>query len=165
VQIKVTTNDAGKAQKMLDNVTIQDSKDGDGVSFKTSIRSDNDNNGSWGNLFKGNNNSVRSMVIDYVVYMPAKNPLTISNKYGATDLPDLAGKLIINNAYGSLVAKNLSNANNQIRVKYGNATIGNLNSSSLDVAYGSLSLGDCDKLNANLSYSSAKIGRIKHRVT
>jgi len=160
VQIKVTTNDADKAQKMLDNVNIQDSKDGNGVYFKTSINSSNDNNGSWGGLFRSGN-SVRSMEINYTVYMPAKNPLTISNKYGATDLPDLGGKLIISNSYGSLVAKALSNTSNQIRVKYGNATIGNLTGSNLDVAYGSLSLGDCDKLTANLSYSSAKIGRIK----
>ena len=161
VQIKVITNNENKAQKLLDNVNIKDSKDGNGVYFKTSIDPDEDNNGSWGSFFKGNHNSARSIEVNYTVYMPAKSPLTISNKYGSTDLPDLSGKLIINNSFGSLVAKALSNSGNQIRVKYGNATIGNLNGSDLDVAYGSLSLGDCDKLNAHLSYSSAKIGRIK----
>ncbi|HEY9196648.1 MAG TPA: hypothetical protein VIM77_10295, partial [Mucilaginibacter sp.] len=161
VQIKVTTNSDEKAQKLLDNVSIKDGKDGDGVSFKTTISSDNDNNSSWGSLFKGGRNQVRSIEVNYTVYMPAKNPLTISNKYGATDLPDLSGRLIINNSFGSLVAKSLSHAGNQIRVKYGNATIGNLTASDLDVAYGSLSLADCENLKANLSYSSAKIGRIK----
>ncbi|WP_295716468.1 hypothetical protein [Mucilaginibacter sp.] len=161
VQIKVTTNNDDKAQKLLDDVNIKDGKDGNGVYFKTTISSDEDSNGSWGSFFKGSRNSVRSIEVNYTVYMPAKSPLTISNKYGSTDLPDLSGKLIINNSFGSLVAKTLSNPGNQIKVKYGNATIGNLNGSDLDVAYGSLSLGDCDRLNANLSYSSAKIGRIK----
>ncbi|XHR93915.1 hypothetical protein ACFJIV_27010 [Mucilaginibacter sp. UC70_90] len=105
-------------------------------------------------------NSVRKMEINYTVYMPAKNPLTITNKYGSTELPDLSGKLNINNSYGSLNAKSLSNPACQIRVKYGSATIGTLTGSDLDVAYGSLNLGDCDKLNADVSYGSAKIGRI-----
>ncbi|MDN3580644.1 hypothetical protein [Mucilaginibacter flavus] len=161
VAIKVGTNNGDKAQKMLDNVVIRDSKDGNGVYFKTEISS-GDNNGSWSNIFGGgSSNSTRNIEINYTVYMPAKNPLTISNKYGATDLPDLGGKLIITNSFGSLAAKVLSNPGNQIKVKYGNANIGSLNGSDLDVAFGSLDLGDCDKLNAKLSYSSAKIGKIK----
>jgi len=158
VQIKVGANDDDLAQKLLDNVTIRDSKDGNGVYFKTSINSD-DNGGSW-SLFGGKRNNVRKIEVNYTVYMPSRNPLNVSNKYGATSLPDLDGKLTVNNSYGSLVAKNLSSPGNQITVKYGSATIGSLNGSDLDVAYGSLSLGECNKLNADISYGSAKIGRI-----
>jgi hypothetical protein len=158
VQIKVAANDDDKAQKLLDNVTIRDSKDGSGVYFKTNINTNNDDN-SW-SLFGGKHNNVRKMEVNYTVYMPVKNPMNISNKYGSTDLPDLEGKLNINNSYGSLVAKALSNPGNQITVKYGSATIGALNGSDLDVAYGSLNLGECNKLNADISYGSAKIGRI-----
>ena len=158
VQIKVGANDDDLAQKLLDNVTIRDSKDGSGVYFKTNIN--NDDNGSSWSLFGGKRNNVRKIEVNYTVYMPSKNPLNLSNKYGATSLPDLEGKLVINNSYGSLVAKNLSNPGNQITVKYGSATIGSLNGSDLDVAYGSLSLGECNKLNADISYGSAKIGRI-----
>jgi len=158
VQIKVGANDDDLAQKLLDNVTIRDSKDGSGVYFKTNIN--NDDNGSSWSLFGGKRNNVRKIEVNYTVFMPSKNPLNLSNKYGATSLPDLDGKLVINNSYGSLVAKNLSNPGNQITVKYGSATIGSLNGSDLDVAYGSLSLGECNKLNADISYGSAKIGRI-----
>jgi hypothetical protein len=161
VQIVVGANDEDKVQKMLDAVNIRDSKDGSGVSFRTSInQGDGDNDGGiWGSLF-GKKNAFRKMEINYTVYMPAKNPLTINNKYGNTELPDLSGKLNINNSYGSLRAKALTNPGNQIRVRYGSATIETLTGSDLDVAYGSLSLGDCDKLNADVSYGSAKIGRI-----
>ncbi|MBB6112799.1 hypothetical protein HDF23_005582 [Mucilaginibacter lappiensis] len=158
VQIKVGANDDDMAQKLLDNVTIRDSKDGSGVYFKTNINSD-DNGSSW-SLFGGRRNNVRKIEVNYTVYMPSRNPLNVSNKYGATSLPDLDGKLVINNSYGSLVAKVLSNPGNQITVKYGSATIGSLNGSDLDVAYGSLNLGECNKLNADISYSSAKIGRL-----
>lgn len=156
--LKVGANDDELAQKLLDNVTIRDSKDGSGVYFKTNINSD-DNGSSW-SLFGGRRNNVRKIEVNYTVYMPSRNPLNISNKYGATILPDLDGKLNINNSYGSLVAKALSNPGNQISVKYGSATIGSLNGSDLDVAYGSLNLNECNKLNADISYSSAKIGRL-----
>jgi hypothetical protein len=161
VQIVAGANDEDKVQKMLDAVSIRDSKDGSGVSFRTYInQGDGDNDGGiWGSLF-GKKNAFRKMEINYTVYMPARNPLTIHNKYGNTELPDLSGKLDINNSYGSLNAKSLSNPACQIRVKYGSATIGTLTGSDLDVAYGNLNLGDCDKLNADVSYGSAKIGRI-----
>ncbi|MEO3403056.1 hypothetical protein AAFN85_04080 [Mucilaginibacter sp. CAU 1740] len=162
VQIVVGANDEDKVQKMLDAVTIRDNKDGSGVSFRTSInQGDSDDNGSgiWGSLF-GKKNSVRKMEINYTVYMPAKNPLNVSNKYGSTELPDLSGKLNISNSYGSLRAKALTHPASQIRVRYGSATIETLTGSDLDVAYGSLSLGDCDKINADVSYGSAKIGKI-----
>ncbi|MEN0054567.1 MAG: hypothetical protein AAGC65_12920 [Mucilaginibacter sp.] len=158
VQIKVAANDEDKAQKLLDNVTIKDSKDGSNVYFKTNINTDGENN-SW-SLFGGKHNNYRKIEINYMVYMPAKNALNIRNKYGSTNLPDLDGKLNINNSYGSLVAKALSNPANQISVKYGSTTIGALNGSDLDVAYGSLSLGECSKINADISYGSAKIGKI-----
>ncbi|SDE53480.1 hypothetical protein SAMN05216464_10769 [Mucilaginibacter pineti] len=160
VQIKVVANDDDKAQKLLDNVKIMDSKDGSDVFFKTYIKSDDDNNGSWSSLFSGKRSSSHSISINYTVYMPAKSALNITNKYGSTNLPDLDGKLNINNSYGSLVAKVLSHTGNQIKVRYGSANIGSLNDSELDVAYGSLDLGDCNKLNADVSYGSAKIGRI-----
>lgn len=162
VQIVVGANDADKVQKMLDAVSIRDSKDDSGVWFRTYInQGDDDDGGSgiWGSLF-GKKNSVRKMEINYTVYMPAKNPLTITNKYGSTELPDLGGKLTINNSYGSLRAKALTHPASQIRVRYGSATIETLTGSNLDVAYGSLNLGDCDKINADVSYGSAKIGRI-----
>ncbi|AYL97696.1 hypothetical protein [Mucilaginibacter celer] len=161
VQIVVGANDEDKVQKMLDNVSIKDGKDGSGVWFKTSInQGDNDNDGGiWGSLF-GKKNGFRKMEINYTVYMPAKNPLTINNKYGSTELPDLGGKLIINNSYGSLRARALTNPASQIKVRYGSATIETLTGSDLDVAYGSLNLGDCDKINADVSYGSAKIGKI-----
>jgi hypothetical protein len=159
VQIKVGANDDDRAQKLLDNVTIQDSKDGSNVYFKTSINSNDDNNSSW-SIFGSKHNNVRKIEINYTVYMPSRNPLNISNRYGSTDLPDLGGKVTINNSYGSLTAKALSNPGNRISVKYGSATIATLNGSDLDVAYGSLTLGECNKLNADISYGSAKIGRI-----
>jgi len=160
VQVKAYANADADAQKLLDRTSIVDSKEGDQASFKTVITEDNNENSFWGSLTKGGKTMVREMVINYTVYMPAKNPLSITNKYGGIELPNLAGKLTINNSYGNLLAKSLTNSENKVNVRYGSAKIGSFAGSDLNVAYGSLSLEDADKLKANISYGSAKIGKI-----
>jgi hypothetical protein len=162
VQIKAYANEDDDAQKMLDNISITDSKENSVISFKTNIErtQNSDGNNFWGTWFSNGKTNTRKSEINYIIYMPAKNQLQITNRYGATILPDLQGKLIIENSYGSLTGKNLSNPANEIKVRYGSANIENLGSSNLSVAYGSLNLGEADKLNADVSYSSAKIGKL-----
>lgn len=162
VQIKAYANEDDDAQKMLDNISITDSKENSVISFKTNIERTTNNSGNnfWGTWFSNGKSNTRKSEINYTIYMPAKSQLQISNRYGATILPDLQGKLIIDNSYGSLTAKNLSNPANDIKIRYGSANIENLGSSNLSVAYGSLNLGEADKLNADVSYSSAKIGKL-----
>jgi hypothetical protein len=162
VQIKAYANEEDDAQKMLDNISITDSKENSVISFKTNIERTQNSNGNnfWGTWFSNGKTTTRKSEINYIVYMPVKNQLQITNRYGATILPDLQGKLVIENSYGSLTGKNLSNPANEIKVRYGSANIENLGSSNLSVAYGSLNLGEADKLNADVSYSSAKIGKL-----
>ena len=152
VQIQVTADKANDTKKFIDRISINDSKQGQTVSFKTNIDSQSD-------LF-GSKTSSRKIEINYVIYMPAQNALNITNKYGNVELPDLDGKLVINCAYGDLQAKSLTNPGNQIKVSYGDARIASLKATDLDISYGSLVLGSVDKLNADVKYSSAKIGRI-----
>jgi hypothetical protein len=159
IQMKADADDADAAQKLLDGVSISDSKEGDGVYFKTHIG--NDDRGNWGSWFGSGKSHVRKIEVNYTVYMPAKNPLTITNNYGGTILADpLSGKVVINSAYGSLVAKSLSNSDNEIKVQYGSAKIESLSGSEVKVSYGSLLIGESDKLNADVSYSSAKITKL-----
>ena len=154
VQIEVTANKADDTRKFIDRISINDSKQGQTVSFKTNIDKE-----SQPNLF-GSKTSSRKIEINYVIYMPAQNALNVTNKYGNVELPDLDGKLVINCAYGDLQAKSLSNPGNQIKVSYGDARIASLKATDLDISYGSLVLGSVDKLNADVKYSSAKIGTI-----
>jgi hypothetical protein len=159
VEIKVAADEDDEAQKLLDGVSISDSKDGNVVSFMTNIN--NKGNNSW-SMWGGNSrSSVHKVEVNYTIYMPTKNALDITNRYGGTVLPDFAGKLTINSSYGSFTAKTLTNGNNNITSRYGSATIESLNGSDLNIAYGSLILGSSDNLNAQISYSSAKIDRIK----
>lgn len=158
VEVKAYAGNDADAQKLLDVVKIDDRKNSEGVSFSTII-GDNDVKGNfWGALL--NKAAIRKTVINYTVYMPAKNPLTISNAYGAIVLPELSGKVTINNDYGNLTSKALSNADNSIVIYYGNADIQSFSGSNLQISYGSLNLQWVDKLNADISYSQVRIGKI-----
>jgi len=159
VDIKAYANEDADAQKLLDQTTINSSKDGNVVGFKTDINQGR--NSWWGTMSQnGKITKVRKVVINYTVYMPAKAALTLNNKYGAVTLPDLGGKLNIKTSYGGLVAKTLSNTDNVISVNYGDANIGSVTGSQVNVAYGSLALDVADNLNATVKYSPIKIGKL-----
>ncbi|WP_429382619.1 hypothetical protein [Mucilaginibacter sp. UYCu711] len=159
VDIKAYAIDDADAQKLIDKTTINASKENNTVAFETAI--EREQNSWWGTSSEnGKITKVRKVIINYVVYMPAKSALTINNKYGGISLPDLSGKLNISNSYGGLVAKALTNSDNNIEVRYGSANIESLANSDLKVSYGSLQLDQADNLNANISYSPAKIGRL-----
>jgi hypothetical protein len=146
VHIRVTANEG--------DVTIVDSKKGSLVSFKTNI---NQRGRTWIGGRRGSSN----IIVNYMIYMPAKNPLEITNRFGAINLPDLNGRVVINCEHGSLIAKSLTSAGNIINVSYGNTNIENLRESDLNAEYGSVIVANADKLNANISYTTiAKIGRI-----
>ncbi|NOW97509.1 DUF4097 family beta strand repeat-containing protein [Mucilaginibacter sp. SG564] len=159
VQIKVYADFDADADRFLDVIQISDSKTAGLVWFKTVIG----NNGNLSpELWKGEGeNHIKKIEINYVVYMPTKNTLSINNKYGNTILPDLPGKVTLHSFYGSLKAKNLLNPLNEIKVRFGDATISSLTGGSLQIAYGSLNLSESDKLNADISYGPAKIGTLR----
>lgn len=160
VNIKVETGSDKDADKLLSAVTIDDSKQGNLVSFRTIYDGDLMNKTSrlWDAAFSGSR--TRKLEINYTVYMPSRNALTVRNKYGATELPDLDGKVTAECIYGSLKTGRLNGSDNDIKVRYGSANISEVNSSDVDMAYSSLEIGKADRINANFRYGSAKIGRL-----
>ena len=157
IEIKSYESSDSKAQEQLDAVSISELRQGDLISFKTNI---NKKNISWWSRTRNGKEEKRGVQINYVVYMPVKNPLDITNRYGSTVLPDLDGPLSINSSYGTLTAQTLNNPANRVKVSYGSASIEGYSSGMLDVSYGSLKLANADKLSADIRYSSAKIGKL-----
>jgi len=158
VEIKAYDNAQADAQKLSDEVSISDSKDGSTVSFKTNFSEKN--HSSWLHT-DGDKYEIHRVQINYIVYLPSKNSLSITNRFGATTVPDFDGKLTVNNSYGTFTAKKLSNPANDITTKYINTSIETLNGSDLKVDYGTLELGTCDNLNAEIKFSPAKIALLK----
>ncbi len=158
VEVTVGTSDEADTQKLLDAVDIVSVQDQAGVSFKTNIPEQNRSN-SFFNFSQ--NNVRRKITVNYTVFMPVKNALDITNRYGSVVLPDLEGAVTINNSYGSFTAKELSNTANDLRLNYLNADIESLNGGNLKINYGDLKIGTANNLNAMVGYSPVKIERLK----
>ncbi|UKJ07573.1 hypothetical protein [Solitalea lacus] len=173
VEVTITAYEDNEesAQQQLDRVSISDSKVGNEVKFVTNIES----KGNWGR--QRSSGGKQGLEINYVVNMPKSNPLSISNKYGATIIPDFNGALSINESYGSFSGGKLNSSENAIIVKYGSATIESIKKGNLDISYsklilqkaddltlahryGSLELGEVNNFTANIDYSSIRINAI-----
>ena len=137
VAITVRANTEETAQKLLDNIKIQDGKEGNGVYFKTNIN----NNKHWGNNHdddgdkkgKGKNHNT-SMEINYTVYMPAGNPIEAANSFGPMIVPDLSGVAEITSKFGNLTCGKLSN-NKELSVEFGKATIKHINGGEVSIKF------------------------------
>ncbi len=157
VEIKAYESSDSKAQDLLESVNIAESKSGNLISFKTNF--DKSSMNFWSRTKNGKEER-RGLQVNYTVYMPSKNPLDITNKYGNITVPELTGPVNINSSYGSFTAVKLNNPANQIKVSYGSAALENFSAGNLNVSYGSLKLENADQLNADIKYGSAKIGRL-----
>jgi len=162
-QIRADAMETDEAQKLLDGVKIEDNKDGSTVSFATKIET-NDGNNSWGMGTTNGKAFVRKVFINYTIYMPSKNPLQITNRFGGIELPDFDGKVTVNSTYGNFTARKLTNTANEITTR-GATTIESLNGGQLKVQYGSLDVGTAENLNVDANVSAVKIGKIKSGAT
>lgn len=179
-------NSDKKAQELLDNVEIVDKREGDKISFKTLIDSDNDN-WSWGNNWSWKSDkkdddcncpaNKKGVEVNYMIYMPRTNSLAVSNKYGKTIIAQFAAPLRVTSNYGSFTSDRLTGADKDIFVQYGSSNIKQMDDGDLHIAYsklnidkadnlkltnnyGSVTLDDINNLDGTFQYSSGKIGRI-----
>ncbi|MEO7213701.1 hypothetical protein [Mucilaginibacter sp.] len=151
VQMKFGSDDADAVNDMINGSSISDSKVGSTVSFKTNLYHNDSNR----------RNKNQSIEINYTVYMPAGNPIDINNRFGAVILPELSGKSFIKVSYGALTAGSLSNAQNEVDVRFGDANIANFNSGKIEVSYGKLKTGTVNNIDAEIKFASISIDRLK----
>ncbi|NQX31401.1 hypothetical protein HQN85_06680 [Pedobacter boryungensis] len=160
VDIKAYSTSDNDAQKLLDDVSIIATKTGDLVTYKTSM---GEKNGNWGKSIRNGKVLWRKEVkVNYIVYMPANNALTLSNMYGNVNMGNLSAALYAKVQYGNFTAGNLSSNNNYISVQYGNANIQELNKAVVKQQYGKgLTIGTVETLDLDVQYAGANITNIK----
>ncbi len=129
VQIKVKASSEAKAQQLLDDITIEDGKGGNGVYFKTKI-DHNDRGDKRGNT---------EMEINYLVHLPANNPLHLDAQFGKAFVPDYKGPVDITSKFGELTAGNLANVK-ELDVQFGKANIESINNGNIKVGYSGFSI-------------------------
>ncbi|OOQ57599.1 DUF4097 family beta strand repeat-containing protein [Mucilaginibacter pedocola] len=151
VQMKFGSDDEDRVNEMLNGSSIEDSKVGSTVSFRT-------------NLYSGESrrrNGHQNIEINYTVYMPAGNPINIENKFGAVSLPELSGKAFVKVSYGALTVAALTNSQNDVDVRFGDASISNFNNGRIEVAYGKLKAGTVNNIDAEIKFGAISIDRLK----
>jgi hypothetical protein len=145
------------AQKIMDKISIEDGKSGNGVYFKTKMKDENNN---WDKKNKGEYKE-QSMKIDYLVYMPSSNSLEANNQFGPMSLPDFKGPVDLESKFGSLTTGRLMSVKN-IEVEFGSANIAHLNGGKLTIKFSKGTVGSmsgnvvlrfefCDKIKIGLS--------------
>lgn len=160
VDIKAYSNSDSDAQKLIDAISIDANKTGDLVSIKTNM---GERNGRYGRSIKNGVTTWRREVkINYVVYMPAINPLTVLQEYGNVELGNFAGPTSLKVQYGNLVAGNLSNSNNYINVQYGKCDVQDLNAAVVKHEYnGPVTIGAVGTLELDAEYVAVNINTIR----
>ena len=154
VSIEVSANTEALAQKMIDRISVADSKSGSDISFKTSMKDINNSKGEKS-----------TMKINYEISMPASNPLHLSNEFGATVIPDFKGEVDLNSKFGSLTTGDLTNVK-VVNVEFGKAKIESASGGSVSIKYSSAEIGKLvGNVKLNLEFSSATKINIDNSLT
>jgi hypothetical protein len=179
IDVKVTVElpNRERAERLLSYINVDFSEGTNYISAETEI--DNRFN------FSGWSNS-RRFSIDYNVKMPASTALTLSNKYGNTDIDELDGLVELDIKYGNLTAGKLNRGNekpiNTLNIAYGKAMIdeakwlditarysGSLEITTsqailIDSKYSKLSFDETSSVVGESKYDNIRIGTINNLV-
>lgn len=137
-----------RAQEILDHINIEDGKNSDGVYFKTNMKNQNT---------KGKGEHNQKMEINYEVHMPAGNPLDLENAFGATNVPDMTGPVVLTQKFGDLVAGNLGNAK-EIRVEFGSIIVDNVSNCKMVIKF---SKAEIKKMSGNIKLNFEYCEKVK----
>lgn len=149
VRIIVGETSERRAKEALDRVSIDDSKSGNEVRFKTSI---SPAESGWFSALTGSRS--QELSVNYEVFMPSGNQLKLANQYGAIETDDREGRVDASVRYGSLKTGKLSAADNTIAASYSDVNVASANGVDISVSYGGLTLGEVNHATVSLSYSS-----------
>ncbi|MBC7826653.1 MAG: hypothetical protein H7122_02820 [Chitinophagaceae bacterium] len=159
-EVKVDVSMTGKAntderaQEILNGIRIEDGKTGSGVFFKTHI-DNQDKKYSKEDKEKYRN---EGFSINYMVYMPSRNPLSAKNEFGKTIIPDYTGEIEVESKFGSLTAGDLANVK-RVRVEFGEASIESINNGQLNIHFSGKSI--VNKLNGRVDVILEHSGGVK----
>jgi len=154
VAVEASADKEATVQKLIDAIEVKDQQNGNNISFKTSI------NGS-----KNSKNGKSSMSINYSIYMPASNPLSISNEFGATIVPDFSGEVDLTSKFGSLNTGALKNIK-QVTVEFGKANFESLSNCTVAIKYSTATFSKLlGKMKLNFEFCSASRVNIDDNLT
>lgn len=153
MEVHITTNgnNEEKVQKKLDDIDVEFEASASMVSARTKFQKDN----SWG--WWGKNNNV-NMQINYIVKLPVKNSVNLSNDYGNINLDRVDGHARISCDYGRLDLGELRGRNNDLNFDYtSKSRIGYINSGKIRADYSGFVIEKAGNLDIAADYTDAMV--------
>lgn len=95
-----------------------------------------------------------SFSIDYTINMPSWINLEVNNKFGDLFVNELTGKAKIDVGYGNVEIRKLSNSDNLVDIKFGNASIDWINGAVMNLKYSNFEGTYAGSLKLNSKYSN-----------
>ena len=154
IVITVKTKDKDDAQKVFDRIKINFSEGNDFVKAETDIEKKKKGYFDWFSSWTEDDYS-----IDWLVYMPKENNLTLKNKYGNTHVMEMDGDLNLEIKYGDLFLDK-SNGDMALQLGYGHSKIDYFNNANIEIKYSELDMIKGQKLNADTKYSEIDIENV-----
>ncbi|TRZ43484.1 hypothetical protein [Robertkochia solimangrovi] len=151
VHIKTNSNSEDKAQKKLDQITVEFDANSGMVSAKTIFEKS-----SWGWNW-GNNNNV-SMEINYTVKVPVGNHVDLSNDYGSINLDRLDGNAEISCDYGRIDIGYLNGNSNRLSFDYtSKSEIEYVKNARISADYSGYTIAKAGNLEISADYTNSTI--------
>ena len=136
-----------KANDMLSRMRVEEVRDGKTIYLKTVYEPVRVSGPS-------------SSEINYTIYMPADNSITLKNTYGDVYLANLKGSVNVELKYGNLKSERLTNTSNNLKLSYSNGSCSYINGGSLQVAYSNVQVAEAKDLRGYSKYSDLMIGKL-----
>ncbi|MCU0472145.1 MAG: hypothetical protein MUC93_02100 [Bacteroidales bacterium] len=159
IDVKVTVKypNRERAEKLMSYIDVQFTEEPGLISAKTVI----DDKFS----FTGWSSASRKFSIDYFVKMPVWLDLGLANKYGNSEIDDLAGYVDLDVKYGNITAAKLTRGNEKplstINISYGNCSIEEAGWIEITTRYcGNFSIAKSRALSVDSKYSKLQLGSV-----
>jgi hypothetical protein len=164
ITVEVSGNDEDKVNERLRNIDVNFTNSSTSVSAQTESEGYRSKSTSlWGLITGGSSNDVSNIKIDYIIKMPVKASLDVSNDYGAVILDRLEGRAVVSCDFGRLDIGQLMHSNNELKFDYTkSSSIDYMKGGVIKADFSDFTLYGSDKIDFNGDYTKAKFVSVKH---
>ena len=149
VIIKVDAPSEDKANKILDKIDVKISGNSSEVSAVTEFRK------GW-----CDEKVCKELSIDFIIYMPNTVELDIEHKFGELYIDETSGSARLSIGYGTMEVRKLLNDDNDLKIKFSEASVDYLGGGLLELQYSSFDLSETHDLTVDSKFSSVSIEKL-----
>ncbi len=162
ITITVEARTEADAEEEFDRINVEFSNVGNIVSAET-IWGDKEKNGkTWFSWTWNDWEDGKKTRVDYVINMPANNPVNLDNKYGHINFPKLNNNADITVKYGNMNGEHVG-GDFDLNIGYGDACLQTVSGESdINIKYGKFCADELAKLEIESKYSKIDIDNARN---